>query len=233
MDIERRPFDATGPVGLVERVLLPTGPAAFLGQRLVIIKEGYYARVWKPLTDRVFAALLLFVLMPTLLVIAAVVRCSLGRGVIFKQDRVGRNGRVFTIYKFRTMAHAAPPGPGHAAATPHKSSSDPRHTPVGRVLRKLSLDELPQLWNVVRGDMSLVGPRPEMVQLVEEFDLWNHPRHVVRPGLTGRWQVSPWRARPLHEHLDEDLPYVQRITLLGDLRILVATVAAMVRRSGS
>jgi lipopolysaccharide/colanic/teichoic acid biosynthesis glycosyltransferase len=226
MDIKQRPVGATS-VGFAEPLRFLPGPGSLV-PRVVIIKEGFYATAWKPLVDRFLAALLLLALLPTLLVIAGVVRWKLGPGVMFRQARVGRRGRVFTIYKFRTMAHAQP---GHA--TVDKSAGDPRHTPVGRVLRKLSLDELPQLWNVLRGDMSLVGPRPEMVELVERYDLWQHPRHAVRPGVTGRWQTSAWRSRPLHEHLEEDMPYIERITLLGDMRILVATVAAMARRSGS
>lgn len=228
MDMERRPFSAAGMVGLVEQAHLLPSSRDLLEWRTVVIKEGVYASVWKPVIDRALAVVLLIALLPTMLVIAGLVRWRLGPGVIFRQARVGRNGEVFTIFKFRTMTPVCPLG-GMGLV---KSAADPRHTPLGRVLRKLSLDELPQLWNVVRGDMSLVGPRPEIVELVEQHRLWNHPRHMVRPGLTGRWQTSQWRSRPLHEHVDEDLPYVRRITLLGDLRILAATVLAMVRRSG-
>jgi len=227
MDIEQRPVGATTRVGFADPLRLFPGARSRL-PGVVIIKQGFYATTWKPVVDRLLAAILLLALLPTLLVIAGVVRWKLGPGVLFRQDRVGRQGRVFTIYKFRTMAHATV-GDDVTA----KTVDDRRHTPVGRVLRRLSLDELPQLWNVLRGDMSLVGPRPEMVELVDRYDLWQHPRHAVRPGLTGRWQVSPWRSRPLHEHLDEDLPYIERVTLLGDLRILAATASTMARRSGS
>lgn len=227
MDIKQRPVGVTTGVSLGDPLRLLPG-ARSRAPHVVIIKEGFYATAWKPVIDRFLAGLLLLALLPTLLVIAAVVRWKLGSGVMFRQPRVGRHGQIFTIYKFRTMRHATP-----GDDVSNKSERDPRHTPVGRVLRKLSLDELPQLWNVVRGDMSLVGPRPEMVELVERYDLWHHPRHAVRPGVTGRWQISPWRTRPLHEHLEEDMPYIERVTLVGDLRILLATVGAMARRSGS
>jgi lipopolysaccharide/colanic/teichoic acid biosynthesis glycosyltransferase len=234
MDIERRPYCATGALGLVEHVQMLAGPTDTIGHRLVIIREGFYATAWKPVIDRALAAILLLLLLPALIIIAGLVRWKLGAGVIFRQPRVGREGKVFTILKFRTMLHApSTPTDHEGGPLPHKTPADPRHTPLGRVLRKLSLDELPQLWNVARGDMSLVGPRPEMVELVELYNLWGHPRHAVRPGLTGRWQISRWRERPLHEHLEEDLPYIQHVTLLGDLRILVGTASALVRRSGS
>jgi lipopolysaccharide/colanic/teichoic acid biosynthesis glycosyltransferase len=212
MDAEAHP--RTGPPG--RTLLVAPVPAE-------TISRGPYALWLKPTADRLGAAVLLVLLAPLLAVVALAVRVVLGPGVIYRQTRVGLNGMPFTIYKFRTMR------PGEAGA---KEADDPRHTPLGRVLRRYSLDELPQLWNVWRGDMSLVGPRPEQVHIVAALDLWSHPRHRVRPGLTGRWQVSPHRAEPLQNHLEEDIPYVERITLLGDLRIVAQTVAAVSNRSG-
>lgn len=222
-------------LGARESVNLPPPSALLWRPQVLIIRCGVYASYVKPTVDRVVALVMVLLLLPVLVVITALVKWQLGSGVFFRQDRVGRDGRVFTIYKFRTMtaARSVAGADGPAGVTVlHKRDDDPRHTPLGRLLRSLSLDELPQLWNVLKGDMSLVGPRPEMVEIVAEHDLWSHPRHLIRPGVTGPWQVSQWRDRPLHEHLDEDLPYIERVTLLADLRIVAGTVRAVARRSG-
>ncbi|MFN0091285.1 MAG: sugar transferase [Acidimicrobiales bacterium] len=186
----------------------------------------------KPAIDRVIAAALLLATLPVLLMVLGLVRVNLGPGVIFRQRRVGRHGEVFTIYKVRTMRHPRP-GERGEPGRPHKSSDDPRHTPLGRVLRRWSLDELPQLWNVLKGDMSLIGPRPELVEIVERHRLWKHPRHHVKPGITGVWQVSPFRTRLLHESVDVDLDYLRRVTLGHDVTILARTLGSVVRRTGA
>jgi len=113
----------------------------------------------------------------------------------------------------------------------HKSEEDPRHTPFGRFLRKWSLDEFPQFINVVRGEMSLVGPRPELVDVVERYEPWQHERHAVRPGITGIWQVSERNEVPLHEATHLDIEYVETVSLMTDTRILLKTVPAMLGRS--
>jgi lipopolysaccharide/colanic/teichoic acid biosynthesis glycosyltransferase len=114
---------------------------------------------------------------------------------------------------------------GRDRRSTHKSEHDPRIRPVGRFLRKWSLDELPQLTNVLTGHMSLVGPRPEMVQIVERYEGWQHARHRVKPGITGLWQVSA-REVPMHEATHIDLEYVERLSFLEDLRILAGTLPA-------
>jgi lipopolysaccharide/colanic/teichoic acid biosynthesis glycosyltransferase len=210
---------------------------------ILVIREGVYVRLVKPVIDRVIALLMLLVLAPLVCGLLLTVRIKLGAPAVFRQERVGRDSRPFTIYKVRTMlldttVHAATTAvrdlsAAVAVGSVPKSATDPRHTPLGRVLRKLSLDELPQLWNVVRGDMSLVGPRPEMIAMVERNDLWHHPRHLARPGLTGAWQVSSDRDRPIHENLHHDLDYVTRVTFLGDMRILVKTVACVLGCRGA
>jgi lipopolysaccharide/colanic/teichoic acid biosynthesis glycosyltransferase len=114
----------------------------------------------------------------------------------------------------------------------HKSERDPRHTAVGRRLRKWSLDELPQVWNVLRGDMSLVGPRPELVEVVEHYAPWQRQRHLVRPGITGLWQVSKRGEGLMHLYTDVDLEYVATLSFRRDLGILLRTIPAALARSG-
>jgi lipopolysaccharide/colanic/teichoic acid biosynthesis glycosyltransferase len=189
--------------------------------------------------DRLIASALLVILSPVQGAVALAVRLRLGPGVIFRQQRVGRGGREFCLYKIRTMLpdrRRAVVPPEHLPAErrrSHKSNQDPRHTPLGRWLRATSLDELPQLWNVVRGDMSLVGPRPELVGVVARYGLWNHPRHGVKPGITGLWQISLARTSLLHEGVEIDLDYVDNVSLRQDVQIAFRTVVALARRTGS
>jgi lipopolysaccharide/colanic/teichoic acid biosynthesis glycosyltransferase len=195
-----------------------------------------YARIGKPVLDRTVAALLLVLLLPVLLVVAVSVLVSIGRPVLFRQRRVGRDGRVFSVWKFRTMrpdrrAQRAPVTEDRRQT--HKSERDPRHTGVGRRLRKWSLDELPQVWNVLRGDMSLVGPRPELVEVVEHYAPWQRQRHLVRPGITGLWQVSKRGEGLMHLYTDVDLEYVATMTFRRDLAILVRTIPAALSRRGA
>jgi lipopolysaccharide/colanic/teichoic acid biosynthesis glycosyltransferase len=185
--------------------------------------------------SRVAAAVLLVVLAPVFAVIAGLLRIKLGKGVIYRQSRVGRNGEDFEILKFRTMAadrRTRSHDVEHDRRQTHKSDDDPRHNSLGRLLRKTSLDELPQLWNVVRGDMTLVGPRPELSSVADQYGFRHHPRHVVVPGITGLWQVSEYRHELLHEHIEVDVEYVQQVSLGLDLRILGRTLMAFVRPTG-
>ena len=216
--------------------------------------RGGYERFVKPAIDRSVGVCLLIVLLPIIIIVALVVRWTMGTGLIFRQARTGLHGRPFTIYKFRTMGpdrraladayrdrrltheHADDPRftpRGRDRRLTHKHINDPRHTPVGRILRGFSLDELPQLWNVVRGDMSLVGPRPELVSVVDNYDRWQHLRHEVRPGLTGLWQVSARGDVPMHEATHIDLAYVSDVSLRNDLKIIFSTIPVLLgRRKG-
>jgi lipopolysaccharide/colanic/teichoic acid biosynthesis glycosyltransferase len=161
---------------------------------------------------------------------AAVIRRTMGAPVILRQERVGKAGAVFTIYKFRTMQPDRRvrdlPGFGDERRQTHKHPNDPRLTPVGRFLRKWSLDELPQFWNVVRGEMSLVGPRPEMPKIVAGYEPWQHARHWVKPGITGLWQISERGERMMHECTETDLVYLDEISLKTDVKIMVLTPLA-------
>jgi lipopolysaccharide/colanic/teichoic acid biosynthesis glycosyltransferase len=201
----------------------------------VEVLGGFYVRVGKPLFDRVVGLVLTLLLLPIVILVAIAVRLSLGSPIIFRQRRVGRGGREFNVYKFRTMRQDR--RPSHATEADdrrrtHKSEKDPRHTRVGRTLRKWSLDELPQLWNVLKGDMSLVGPRPELVEVVARYEPWQHRRHAVKPGLTGLWQVSRRGSGMMHLHTDVDIEYVDSIGFLTDLKILLRTIPATLSRRG-
>jgi lipopolysaccharide/colanic/teichoic acid biosynthesis glycosyltransferase len=146
--------------------------------------------------------------------------------VIFSQDRVGKGERIFTIHKFRTM-HWNSPANG---AKP--TANDERVTPVGRFLRRTSMDELPQFYDVLRGNMSLVGPRPEQLPLLAHYQTWQRGRFTVKPGLTGWWQVNG-RKQPMLDHIDEDLFYVEHQSLRLDAFILLRTWGAVISGDGA
>ncbi len=189
-----------------------------------------YVQVVKPAIDFIGGLSLTIVTLPICLIVAFLVYRDLGNPIILKQQRVGRGGRVFNVYKFRSMEPDRRAGPpdfvGADRRVSHKDANDPRLTDLGRFMRRWSLDELPQLWNVVLGDMSLVGPRPEMVQIVEQYEPWQHQRHVVKPGVTGLWQVSARGDLPMHEATDIDIDYVDSISFAKDLEILLRTIPA-------
>ena len=240
-----------------------------------IAPDSFYVRKVKPLGDRVLAAVLLIVFLPVIAVIALLVRLQLGSGVIYRQDRVGQDGELFKMLKFRTMGHdrrrdnngagrpdrrlgherrcgldrrhhgVAFDGPDRrneprdrrraerrdeagGRRFTHKTVDDPRHTRLGRFLRAASLDELPQLVNVLRGELSIVGPRPELPEVVAGYAEWQHARHRLKPGITGLWQVTE-RAdeTPMYMHVDTDLRYVEAVSPSMDLRILLLTLPVL------
>jgi lipopolysaccharide/colanic/teichoic acid biosynthesis glycosyltransferase len=198
-----------------------------------VAQPTFYQRFCKRGVDLAFAVTAMIVLLPVLLVIAGMVRIKLGPGVLYRQARVGRNGQNFVMLKFRTMQHPTAEQDDEDRLATHKTSEHPRLTQFGRTLRRLSFDELPQLWNVIRGQMSLVGPRPELSEKVDDYGLRSHPRHLVRPGLTGEWQVTH-RASGIHliHCFDDDMRYVSRINLWRDLRIIVRTFAVVLGAKG-
>jgi lipopolysaccharide/colanic/teichoic acid biosynthesis glycosyltransferase len=211
---------------------LPGDVLAFLS------RPSGLAGVGKATIDRVGAALLLLILSPLILAVAVAVAVSSPGGVVYRQRRVGRDGAMFDFYKFRTMVCDAGsrrdvvPLENEADGLLFKVHDDPRVTPVGRFLRRMSLDELPQLWNVVRGDMSLVGPRPLPVD-PDMFVGSERIRLLVKPGITGLWQVSGRAELSWNETVRLDLHYVQRWSLLLDLRILARTPGAVLRGRGA
>jgi exopolysaccharide biosynthesis polyprenyl glycosylphosphotransferase len=188
--------------------------------------------------DLAATGLLLLLAWPLMALIAVAIRLDTPGPAIFKQQRVGENGRLFSMYKFRTMcADAEQRGPqlgfdgqGHAI---YKWPNDLRVTRVGRWLRRTSLDELPQFFNVLRGEMSLVGPRPEMLFLVERYDAWQRQRLAVPPGLTGWWQVNGRSDLPLHLNTQFDLYYIRNYSLWLDVKILWKTVWVVLKGQGA
>jgi len=195
--------------------------------------------VVKALFDRVSAAAALVALAPVMAGIALAVRLGDGGPAFFRQIRVGKNGRPFMVWKFRTMVQDAE---GQKAALLadnegdgllFKMRNDPRITPVGSWLRKYSLDELPQLWNVFKGDMSLVGPRPAVPAEAALYGSYVRRRLVVKPGITGLWQVSGRSDLPWDEAVRLDLRYVENWSFALDLQILWKTWSAVLKRSGA
>ena len=179
----------------------------------------------KRLFDWTGSALLLLLLAPILTVLALLIRCKLGRGVLFRQQRPGLGGRPFTILKFRTMTDARD-------ATGKLLSDGERLTPFGSFLRRSSLDELPELLNVFRGEMSLVGPRPLLPEYLPYYTPAENRRHEVRPGITGWAQIHGRNYLPWHERLAHDVWYVDHQSFGLDLRILWRTFWLVLRREG-
>jgi lipopolysaccharide/colanic/teichoic acid biosynthesis glycosyltransferase len=201
--------------------------------------EASRGRSIKVAFDVVVASLCLILLSPLMALIALAILADTGGPIIFRQERIGKNGRAFTMFKFRTMIPdrrkantGVPPGLTERRRV-HKSWHDPRVTRVGRLLRRFCLDELPQFWNVLRGDMSVVGPRPELPQIVARYEPWQHARHLVAPGITGWWQVNRTNGVLMHEATLLDLYYVQNWSVWLDLRILVRTAAIVLRGVGA
>jgi len=178
----------------------------------------------KRLFDLVLTVPVLVASLPAQAVVAVLVRQRLGRPVLFRQVRPGLHGAPFEMVKFRTMLN---PDPSAGLV-----SDEDRLTRLGRVLRATSLDELPSLWNIVKGDMSLVGPRPLLMRYLPRYTPEQARRHEVRPGLTGLAQVSGRNALTWEQKFELDVAYVDRHTVLGDVKILFATVGKVLRRDG-
>lgn len=188
---------------------------------MIFGEEKVIYRYTKRLMDLVLSSLLLVITLPVMAVIAVVISVNSSGPVMFKQQRVGHCGRSFLILKFRTM-FVSSSGFGFKP----ESEEDPRVTPIGRFLRRSSLDELPQLINVIKGEMSLVGPRPEQPFLVERYETWQKSRLSVLPGMTGWWQVNG-RKQPMHDYVAEDLYYIEHRSILFDFYIIMRTIRAL------
>jgi exopolysaccharide biosynthesis polyprenyl glycosylphosphotransferase len=196
-------------------------------------------RMIKRLFDIFASLVLLFILSPVMIALAIIIKVESPGPVFFKQDRIGEHGRRFKMIKFRSMYQDADKRwqevaerdeEGHII---HKRSNDPRVTRIGRWIRRTSIDELPQLFNVLRGEMSLVGPRPEMPYIATEYEPWQWQRFRVPPGITGWWQVNGRSDKPMHLHTEEDLYYIQNYSLLLDIIILFKTVGVVWRGRGA
>jgi exopolysaccharide biosynthesis polyprenyl glycosylphosphotransferase len=192
----------------------------------------------KRLIDKTASAIALLLLFPMFVAIAIVIKATSKGPVFFKQKRVGYNGRIFSCLKFRTMVENAEAlkkellALNEMAGPVFKIRNDPRVTKIGRILRKTSIDELPQLINVLKGDMSLVGPRPPIPSEVKEYDLMDRRRLSMKPGITCLWQITGRNDIPFEKWMDLDRQYIDNWSLWLDLKILLETIPAVLRGSG-
>lgn len=197
-------------------------------------------RLVKRSLDVIMSAVALIVFAPVIGLVALAIKLDSKGDMLFKQERIGEGGRLFKIYKFRSMVINAPKVQPSVNAYDedgnlvHKQKSDPRVTRVGRIIRKTSLDELPQLFNILKGEMSLVGPRPEMPWIVEEhYQEWQHARFAVPQGLTGWWQINGRSDKPMHLYTHEDLEYIRNYSIWLDIYILMKTPWVVIRGKGA
>ncbi len=189
--------------------------------------------------DVALAAVLLLIGLPIAGLIALSIKLVYGGNVLFRQTRCGLNGRFFTLYKFRTMVEDAEERRlelmhlNEMKGPVFKLRSDPRVTPLGRLLRRFSLDEIPQFWNVLRGDMSLVGPRPPIPEEVAQYQRWQRRRLAMKPGLTCLWQVSGRNNLDFERWMELDLEYIDSWSPMLDLKILLKTIPAVLTGNGA
>lgn len=188
-------------------------------------RKGFYERFIKRPQDFILSLVALIVLSPVFLVLAILVRSQLGSPVLFKQERPGLNGRIFTLYKFRSMSDARD-------ENGNLLPDDVRLTRFGKILRSTSLDELPELVNILKGDMSIVGPRPLLVRYLPLYNEHQARRHEVRPGFTGYAQVHGRNAITWEDKFDKDVYYVDHVSFLVDWRIILRTVLTVLKREG-
>lgn len=222
-----------GSLGLLLGLVVAFRPAAGVGLRDVSpligvdwaalqvgLRRSAY-RSARRVIDPLIALLLLVITLPFMALIALAVKLDSAGPVLFCHLRGGKLARPFTMLKFRTMRWDTQP------FSEKVGEDDPRITRVGRLLRRTGLDELPQLWNVLAGEMALVGPRPEQYELLSAYEPWQHERHLVKPGLTGWWQVNHRDATPMRHNVERDLYYVRNQCVALDAVIVVRTLRIM------
>jgi exopolysaccharide biosynthesis polyprenyl glycosylphosphotransferase len=228
--------------GLLDLAFARTPVQTLGGIPLLSLRESALSesqQLFKRLFDITASAILLIVLAPLMLAIAVLIKLDSPGPVLLAQERIGEHGRRFRMLKFRSMYADAERRWREVSQRDehgrllHKSSDDPRVTRIGRRLRRSSLDELPQLINVLRGEMSLVGPRPEMPYIAAEYEPWQWQRLRVLPGMTGWWQVNGRSDKPMHLYTEEDLYYIQNYSFWLDLRILFKTALIVWRGDGA
>lgn len=184
-----------------------------------------YKRFVKRCLDFLLSLAALIILSPVLLLVAILVRCKLGSPILFKQERPGLHEKIFCMYKFRTMTDAKD-------ADGNLLPDEVRLTKFGKLLRSTSLDELPELFNILKGDMAIVGPRPLLVQYLSRYNERQRHRHDVRPGFTGLAQVNGRNSISWQEKFEWDVRYVENVSFLMDLRIIAKTVKVVLKRDG-
>jgi exopolysaccharide biosynthesis polyprenyl glycosylphosphotransferase len=211
------------------------------GARAVELRtaDTFYLRAGKRAFDVIGAAFALIVTVPLMAVMAVLVRLESPGPILYRSQRIGRGGRVFTFYKLRSMVDGAHAKRGDLAhlnecdGPVFKISNDPRVTRIGRWLRRTSIDEIPQFINVLKGEMSLVGPRPPIPEEVARYEPWQLRRLSVRPGLTCLWQISGRSRIGFEEWMRLDLQYIRNLSLWMDLKILLRTIPAVLSRDGA
>jgi exopolysaccharide biosynthesis polyprenyl glycosylphosphotransferase len=228
--------------GVLDLAFTRTSVGTLAGIPLISLRESVLSepqRLLKRLFDIAMSLLALMLLFPIMLIIAVLIKIESSGPVFFLQERIGEHGKRFKMIKFRSMYQDAEQRWQEVARRNasgvliHKQARDPRITPLGQTLRRTSLDELPQLINVLRGEMSLVGPRPEMPYIVAEYETWQWQRFRVPPGMTGWWQINGRSDKPMHLHTEDDLYYVQNYSFWLDVRIILKTIVVVLRGQGA
>jgi len=213
------------------------GDLVIIGIREPVIQG--HKRITKRLMDLALSSLALLITWPLLIFIWIAIKRDTVGPALYPAERVGENGKIFKMYKFRTMFVGAAKQQAEVTAESaegrkiYKVKDDPRVTKVGKWLRRWSLDEMPQLFNVLRGEMSLVGPRPEQPFITQEYDHWQWQRLLVPPGVTGWWQVSGRSDLPMHLNTQYDIYYARNFSLFLDLKILFKTFHAVLQGKGA
>jgi lipopolysaccharide/colanic/teichoic acid biosynthesis glycosyltransferase len=220
----------------------PSGPVGSEGWRAgvpVEVDRTFYLKYGKRLMDQAAGALALVILSPLFLALAIAIKLDSSGPVLYRSTRVGKGGKTFTFYKLRSMMHGAEQYRHRIAhlnevtGPVFKIARDPRITRVGRILRRTSLDELPQILNILKGDMTLVGPRPPLPEEVQQYEAWQLRRLSVRPGLTCLWQISGRSRLSFDEWMRLDMEYIARRGFALDLKILIRTIPAVLSGEGA
>jgi exopolysaccharide biosynthesis polyprenyl glycosylphosphotransferase len=207
---------------------------SLINDRKYKIVENNSYNVIKRILDILGAVFGLLLLSPLLLIVAIIIKIEDPKGnILFKQKRIGKNGEEFYMYKFRSMVTNAEElldslmHRNETTGAMFKMKEDPRVTKIGKFIRKTSIDELPQLWNVLKGEMSLVGPRPPLPREVDEYSSYDHQRLLVTPGCTGLWQVSGRSNLGFEEMVELDLKYIQNRTIIYDIKLILKTIIVL------
>lgn len=206
----------------------------------ISIEEAKIYYFIKRITDILLSITALLLLIPLYLIIMLIIKLDDPKGpVFFQQIRVGKNGKLFKMYKFRTMYIDAEERLenllryNEIEGAMFKLHNDPRITKIGKVIRSLSIDEFPQLINVLKGEMSIVGPRPPLIREVENYSTYDLQRLIVTPGITGLWQISGRNSLSFKEMVELDLMYIRNISLKNDLKIILKTVVVVIKRENA